>query len=87
MYVINYFPFDFDYYFPFVYKYFPFGYKYFPFGFDYYFPFAFDYYFPFAFDYFPRITRKLDFILNRMHKRVCEYVNRIPDLDSVLNDD
>ena len=72
MYVINYFSFDFDYYFPFGYKYFPFGY---------------DYYFPFAFDYFPKVTRKQDFIINRMHKRVCDIMERIPDLDSVLNDD
>ena len=71
MYVINYFPFEFDYYFPF-------GYKYFPFGFD---------YFPFGFDYFPRLSRKSRFELNKTIERVCDYINSIPDLDSVLNDD
>ena len=71
MYVINYFPFG--------YKYFPFGYK--------YFPFAFDYYFPFAFDYFPRLSRKSRFELNRILEWVCDYVDSIEDLDTVLNEE
>ena len=95
MYALNYF----DYYFPF----FPFGLNYydffdfpiFPFGLNYYdffdftiFPFGLNYYDFFYFSFLkPRIKRKPDFFLNRVIKRVCDKVERIGDLDSVLNDD
>ena len=84
MYVINYFPFDFDYYFPFGYKYFPFGYDYFPFGYDYYFPFGYKY-FPFDYDYFSRLASCLD--LNKTLKIICDYADTIPDLKYEFNDD
>ena len=75
MYVINYFPFGFDYYFPF--------------GFDYvYFPFVFDYYFPFGLDYvyFPR-KRKPEVIFKRVTKRYGNAAEIIKDMDRLLTED
>ena len=84
MYVINYFPFGFDYvYFPFVFYY------YFPFVFDYYFPFGLDYvYFPFGLDYvyFPR-KRKPEVIFKRVTKRYGNAVEIIKDMDRLLTED